>query len=1049
MANSQIFFTSKGAPVQLTQELGRGGEGAVFATGGDPTVVAKIYHEALSAMRQEKLRVMVASQSPALAEFTLWPRDTLHATRNGPVRGFTMPRLGQFQDLHELYTPVSRKQSFPYADWRFLIQAARNVAAAVATMHQAGHVVGDINPKNFVVSANAIVKLIDCDSFQIAANGKVFPCEVGVPHYTAPELQGKTFRDIHRIPNHDNFALAVLCFQLLFLGRHPFAGVFSGPGDMPLERAISEFRYAYSQSSASKLMAPPPNSLPTAAISVPLRSMFEEAFGQGGANGHRPPAEQWLRALDALGGTLVTCPLFPAHQYHQSLTRCPWCELEKSGGIVVFIDKPQAAVPAFDIELVWRQILGIDAPAPVTLPQYSFNPTSTPFPDFVLKAQAPKWPWSRHPVDTVVTQRRAERDRAKSAWVMAKKHWDAANEARDFQWKLRELQQTKQQYDDLMRQYEADKRRLEANARTLQLNAYLDKHHINRASIPGIGAARRASLISFGIESAADINEAAISRIPGFGPSLTSELLQWRQSVERRFVFDPHRSVSPTDLAVLRHKYAAQKAQLEQKLLTGSKELQQIRQNVVTQRQTVAGQLEASALRLAQAEVDHSAASSFQKQIAVHRLRRSYSVGTIGLFAIVVLAFTFFPRLGSMAILPAFGTGAGAGIASSNNSLPTAPPTPRKAILPTFTPALPAKVKPPVPTPTNQSLRPTSTPEVAQASRQTPESSFAESIPSSRPTPVVATVRVNSNLRSGPGTQHDVLRTASPGTKVVVVGASNDGFWYHLAGGEWISADLVDMDSPDSAPATATAKPAIQWAVINVDTADVRSGADSNDARVATLRRGDCVQVNDTLPAWVQVRYESNKLGWCARNEVILVDKCPAPPPAQIVNEVAGYANTPMRTNATVSRAIAIHECFGSGSSELRNVAAGTPIEILGVGGFQPPAGQIEVLGAGPYLKIRLWDGQVAWVAAANVGADVARLPQVSSICEEYDQIDWATVISKKPPTPTPNWTRLQTAPSEPARSCCKVCTSGKACGDSCIAANKTCRQGPGCACNG
>lgn len=33
--------------------------------------------------------------------------------------------------------------------------------------------------------------------------------------------------------------------------------------------------------------------------------------------------------------------------------------------------------------------------------------------------------------------------------------------------------------------------------------------------------------------------------------------------------------------------------------------------------------------------------------------------------------------------------------------------------------------------------------------------------------------------------------------------------------------------------------------------------------------------------------------------------------------------------------------------------------------------------------------------------------------------------------------------------SCCKVCKKGKACGDSCIAADKTCNKGKGCACNG
>lgn len=35
------------------------------------------------------------------------------------------------------------------------------------------------------------------------------------------------------------------------------------------------------------------------------------------------------------------------------------------------------------------------------------------------------------------------------------------------------------------------------------------------------------------------------------------------------------------------------------------------------------------------------------------------------------------------------------------------------------------------------------------------------------------------------------------------------------------------------------------------------------------------------------------------------------------------------------------------------------------------------------------------------------------------------------------------------AASCCKVCKAGKACGDSCIARDKECHKGKGCACDG
>lgn len=34
-------------------------------------------------------------------------------------------------------------------------------------------------------------------------------------------------------------------------------------------------------------------------------------------------------------------------------------------------------------------------------------------------------------------------------------------------------------------------------------------------------------------------------------------------------------------------------------------------------------------------------------------------------------------------------------------------------------------------------------------------------------------------------------------------------------------------------------------------------------------------------------------------------------------------------------------------------------------------------------------------------------------------------------------------------QSCCKICSQGKACGDTCIARNEICRVGSGCACDG
>ena len=164
-----------------------------------------------------------------------------------------MPKLAGYYPIHKIYSPAHRKQQFPKADWAFLVHVTRNTAAAFAGIHSRGHVVGDVNQGNLFVATNALVKLIDCDSFQFQQNGRAFPCDVGVAHFTPPELQNaKTFRGIRRQQNHDNFGLAVLMFHLLFMGRHPFSGVYSGKEDMPIEKAIATFRFAFSATSPSK-----------------------------------------------------------------------------------------------------------------------------------------------------------------------------------------------------------------------------------------------------------------------------------------------------------------------------------------------------------------------------------------------------------------------------------------------------------------------------------------------------------------------------------------------------------------------------------------------------------------------------------------------------------------------------------------------------------------------------------------------------------------------------------------------------------------------------
>ena len=358
------IVTSQGQPLLLGREVGAGGEGSVFALPRLPGRVAKLYHRRPAPAKQAKLRFMSAVADATLLRYAAWPQQTLHASPGGPVVGFLMQEIAGRDSIHAVYSPLDRRETRPKAAWDFLLHVARNAAAAFAALHARGHVVGDVNQGNLVVGDDSTVMLIDCDSFQVDAAGTLHLCEVGVSHFTPPELQAVTsFDDVVRNANHDNFGLALLIFHLLLGGRHPFSGVplQAGVGDS-LDADIRAFRYAYAADAARRGLAPPPGAIPTSLLPPTMQQMFRCAFTQRGAEGLRPTATQWTQALDDLRDHLVRCPATALHVYPDHLARCPWCALEQRG-VVYFIDGD--GFRGIDLARAWAQVEAVRAPPPI------------------------------------------------------------------------------------------------------------------------------------------------------------------------------------------------------------------------------------------------------------------------------------------------------------------------------------------------------------------------------------------------------------------------------------------------------------------------------------------------------------------------------------------------------------------------------------------------------------------------------------------------------------------------------------------------------------
>ena len=169
-----------------------GGEGAVFGVLDEPNLVAKLYSKPQSKERCEKLRAMAKLCGPDLLKIAAWPTATLHTGNPAAVDGILMPRIVDHLEIHHLYSVAQRKKDFPEADWGFLLHTARNCAIAFEAVHQHGHVVGDVNQKNVMVSKKGIVALVDCDSFQVSEGTRIFRCGVASPNTPRPNCKERT-----------------------------------------------------------------------------------------------------------------------------------------------------------------------------------------------------------------------------------------------------------------------------------------------------------------------------------------------------------------------------------------------------------------------------------------------------------------------------------------------------------------------------------------------------------------------------------------------------------------------------------------------------------------------------------------------------------------------------------------------------------------------------------------------------------------------------------------------------------------------------------------
>jgi serine/threonine protein kinase len=277
--------------------IGAGGEGAVYEDKNDPRMVIKVLHQQqATAERVAKLRAM-CQNPPQNADSLSWPNRLEGGV--GDLR-FRMSRAPSNSSTVYRFISANERRQLPRQKQEYEYRTALgvNIAEAFRWLHAIHVRIGDVNPSNILVADDGSVTVIDCDSFQIPGphGHQPYPCTVGSPEYTAPEIDD--FRRQFRSQDSDNFALAVLLYQLLGNGSHPYQGIDASATDAVsnIRERIKDHRFAH-QPRDRRWKPTAGQILSWRAMPGPVQDAFRQTFSPGASHIGRPTADAWASIL--------------------------------------------------------------------------------------------------------------------------------------------------------------------------------------------------------------------------------------------------------------------------------------------------------------------------------------------------------------------------------------------------------------------------------------------------------------------------------------------------------------------------------------------------------------------------------------------------------------------------------------------------------------------------------------------------------------------------------------------------------------------------------
>lgn len=329
------YTGSRTVRISLGQKIGSGASGDIYRISGIANTVAKLYRDRsdlshydgkILEMLQRPPNIRPILHSGQIYNQIAWPQASLR-DNNGSFVGFIMPEIdmGTATELeHILQRAVRRQRKLPeFYGGRVLLAA--NLASVMAELHLLSHYFIDMKPINIrFYPQNWYLAIIDTDGFSVQGKRR-WPARQYSDQYIAPEAKGQSPTVLG--VEQDLFSLAVIIFQLLNNGIHPYQGIdATGQGITSIQDRIYAGLYAYGQLASSQVK--PTLTSIHEYIHPTTRNFFDRAFLGNPAS--RPTAREWSDHLRDLitSNVLIKCNKNPSEHAHFGLG-CGFCALDK------------------------------------------------------------------------------------------------------------------------------------------------------------------------------------------------------------------------------------------------------------------------------------------------------------------------------------------------------------------------------------------------------------------------------------------------------------------------------------------------------------------------------------------------------------------------------------------------------------------------------------------------------------------------------------------------------------------------------------------------